>query len=76
MRFYQKFIRIPILKRGINWVANLFNIKILHQDRDVVITQDPIKTELKMDEKLIQGDLPIIQYRKRRYDLINLKSND
>jgi phenylpropionate dioxygenase-like ring-hydroxylating dioxygenase large terminal subunit len=76
MRFYQKFIRIPILKKGINWVANIFNIKILHQDRDVVVTQNPIKTELKMDEKLIQGDLPIIQYRKRRHDLINLKSNN
>jgi len=76
MRFYQKFIRVPVLKSLVNWLANRFNIKILHQDRDVVITQDPIKTELKMDEKLIQGDLPIIQYRKRRQELINRKSDE
>ena len=77
MRFYQKFVRIPILKNLVNWISNIFNKKILHQDRRVVITQQPIKTALKMDEKLIQGDNPIVFYRKCREDLINLsqKSN-
>jgi hypothetical protein len=39
---------------------------ILHQDRKVVLKQLPIKAELKMVENLIQGDLPIIEFRKRR----------
>jgi hypothetical protein len=43
-----------------------FNRVILHQDRRVVETQIPKKTMLKMNENLVQGDLPIIQYRKRR----------
>jgi len=70
MRFYQSFLRIPVLKTIVNWLANRFNIKILHQDRDVVITQQPIKTQLKMGEKLIQGDNPIMYYRRRREELL------
>ena len=73
MRFYQKFMRIPLLKSIVNWLANIFNKKILHQDRDVVITQQPIKSNLRMGEKLIQGDGPIVFYRQRREELLNEK---
>jgi phenylpropionate dioxygenase-like ring-hydroxylating dioxygenase large terminal subunit len=69
MRFYQKFIRIPILKSFVNWLANKFNKIILHQDRRVVLTQQPIKTQLKMNEQLFQGDNPIVYYRRRREEL-------
>lgn len=72
MRFYQKLIRIPILKGLVNWIGKKSSIKILHQDRRVVITQQPIKTELQMGEKLIQGDNPIVFYRKRRHELIKM----
>ncbi|MFW9829089.1 MAG: Rieske 2Fe-2S domain-containing protein [Candidatus Thorarchaeota archaeon] len=70
MRFYQKFLRIPILKAIINRLANIFNIIILHQDRNVVMTQQPNKTQLKMGEKLFQGDNPIMYYRRRRDELL------
>ena len=66
LRFYQKFIRAPGLKQLVNSISNISNRYILHQDRRVVLTQIPKKTELKMDENLIQGDAPIIEYRKRR----------
>ncbi|KNZ41506.1 aromatic ring-hydroxylating oxygenase subunit alpha [Acetobacterium bakii] len=66
LRFYQKFIKLPVLKQIVNRFSNIGNRYILHQDRHVVLTQKPIKTELRMDENLIQGDLPIIEYRKRR----------
>jgi phenylpropionate dioxygenase-like ring-hydroxylating dioxygenase large terminal subunit len=72
MRFYQKFIRIPILRNIVNWLANRFNIKILHQDRDIVVTQQPLITSLRMSENLFQGDNPIIYYRKRRDELLKL----
>ncbi|MHA1886084.1 MAG: aromatic ring-hydroxylating dioxygenase subunit alpha [Promethearchaeota archaeon] len=75
MRFYQKFLRIPLLKRFINWLSNRFNVVILHQDRRVVITQHPIKTQLSMQEKLVQGDNPIIYYRRRREELLTKNSN-
>ena len=71
MRFYQKFLRVPLLKTFVNWLANRFNLKILHQDRRVVLTQQPTKTRLKMGENLFQGDLPIVIYRRRREELLS-----
>ncbi len=69
IRFYQKFMKTPVLSHLINWLSNIYNKKILHQDRRVVITQLPSRSELKMDEKLIQGDAPIIEYRRRHASL-------
>lgn len=66
LRFYQKFMTVPVLKQIVNSLSNISNKYILHQDRRVVLTQIPTKSELKMGEKLIQGDAPIIEYRKRR----------
>ncbi len=36
----------------------------------MVVTQLPKRTTLKMGEKLIQGDFPIVAYRRRREELI------
>jgi phenylpropionate dioxygenase-like ring-hydroxylating dioxygenase large terminal subunit len=69
LRFYQKFLPIPVLGNWIASVSNIFNRVILHQDRRVVLTQQPKKTELRMNEKLIPGDLPIIEFRKKRDEL-------
>jgi phenylpropionate dioxygenase-like ring-hydroxylating dioxygenase large terminal subunit len=66
LRFYQKFMKVPVLKQIVNSLSNISNRYILHQDRRVVLTQIPIKTELKMGENLVQGDAPIIDFRKRR----------
>jgi len=57
---------IPVLKQLVNSLSNISNKIILHQDRRVVLTQRPIKTELKMHENLIQGDMPIIEFRRKR----------
>jgi len=69
LRFYQKFANVPLLKYIIGVMSNYFNGVILHQDRHVVLTQVPKKTELRMGENLIQGDLPIIEFRKKRDEL-------
>ncbi|MBU3191477.1 aromatic ring-hydroxylating dioxygenase subunit alpha [Clostridium bowmanii] len=66
LRFYQKFMKIPVLKQLVNKMSNISNKYILHQDRRVVLAQIPKKTEFKMNENLIQGDAPIIEFRKRR----------
>ena len=66
LRFYQRFIQTPGLKQIVNLLSTIMNKIILHQDRRVVLTQLPIKSELKIGENLVQGDLPIIEYRKRR----------
>jgi hypothetical protein len=62
-------VKLPVLKQLVNWFGKIFSIIILRQDKRVVIKQLPKKTELKMSEKLIQGDLPIIQYRRVREEL-------
>ena len=66
LRFYQNFMKAPILRDVVGQLSKISNKVILHQDRRVVRTQIPKWTELKMNENLIQGDLPIIEFRKRR----------
>jgi phenylpropionate dioxygenase-like ring-hydroxylating dioxygenase large terminal subunit len=70
VRYYQNMVKIPILKELFNYLGKITNIVILRQDKRVVITQLPLKSSLKMDERLIMGDKPIIEYRKHRQELI------
>jgi phenylpropionate dioxygenase-like ring-hydroxylating dioxygenase large terminal subunit len=71
LRFYQKFMRLPLLRHLVTWLAMPFNAVVLRQDKRVVITQQPKKSFLRMSEKLIQGDLPIVLYRRRRQELLD-----
>jgi phenylpropionate dioxygenase-like ring-hydroxylating dioxygenase large terminal subunit len=66
LRFYQNFIHLPLLGKLVAHLAMPSNIYIAHEDRRVVITQQPKASGLKTGEILIQGDLPIIEYRKKR----------
>jgi phenylpropionate dioxygenase-like ring-hydroxylating dioxygenase large terminal subunit len=71
LRFYQNFIRIPLLGKLLTQLAMPSNVQIAHEDRRVVITQQPKASGLKIGEILIQGDIPIIEYRKKRASLQN-----
>jgi phenylpropionate dioxygenase-like ring-hydroxylating dioxygenase large terminal subunit len=71
IRYYQKMIRIPLLKELFNFIGKISSIIILRQDKRVVATQIPKKSSLRMDERLIMGDKPIIEYRKHRQELID-----
>jgi phenylpropionate dioxygenase-like ring-hydroxylating dioxygenase large terminal subunit len=66
LRFYQKFAPVPVLGNLIARLAMPSNVYIAHEDRRVVITQQPKASGLKIGEILIQGDLPIIEYRRKR----------
>ncbi len=66
LRFYQKSIRLPLLGKLFARLAMPSNVYIAHEDRRVVITQQPKVSGLKIGEILIQGDLPIIEYRRKR----------
>lgn len=70
VRSYQRMVRVPILREIYNGLTAPFNRIILNQDKRVVITQRPVKTSLRMSEKLIPGDGPIVVYRRRRDELI------
>ncbi len=66
LRVYQRFVTVPVIADGVNWVANLFNLRVLREDKAVVLTQQPRQTHLKMGEKLIPGDMPIVAFRRYR----------
>ncbi len=70
LRFYQKFLPVPVLGK---WVAQLsmpLNLYIAHQDRRVVVTQEPKASSLRGgNEKPIKADAPIIAYRRHREKL-------
>jgi phenylpropionate dioxygenase-like ring-hydroxylating dioxygenase large terminal subunit len=69
LRFYQRFLRLPLLRHLVTWAAMPFNVLVAHQDRRVVITHQPQPSGLRIGEKLIQGDRPIVAYRRRREEL-------
>jgi phenylpropionate dioxygenase-like ring-hydroxylating dioxygenase large terminal subunit len=75
VRYYQSIIKVPLLRELFNYIGKLTNIIILRQDKRVVITQMPKKSGLKIDERLIMGDKPIIEYRKHRQELIDKAVN-
>jgi hypothetical protein len=70
LRFYQRFVRAPLLRDVVNWLSMPFNLRILHQDRRVVVTQRPQASGLRGGEQLIQADRPIVEYRRRRQQLM------
>ncbi len=70
-RQYQKFVRTPGVRTLVNKLSMPFNLVVLHQDRRVVVTQEPKASSLRMGEKLIPADGPIIEYRRRRQQLID-----
>ncbi|MFN2292082.1 MAG: Rieske 2Fe-2S domain-containing protein [Anaerolineae bacterium] len=70
LRFYQRFLPVPVLGDLVAWLAMPANRYIAHQDRRVVQTHQPQPSGLRIGEKLIQGDRPIVEYRRRREALI------
>lgn len=71
LRTYQKMIKLPVLRNVYFGLTRFYNRIVLQQDRRVVETHQPQATTLKMGEHLIQGDHPVILYRKKREELIN-----
>ena len=72
VRYYHT-VRFPVLRQLTGWMGSLANLVIERQDRRVVITQRPPRPDLNTGEILIQGDSPIVLYRKIRRDLIEGK---
>jgi phenylpropionate dioxygenase-like ring-hydroxylating dioxygenase large terminal subunit len=70
IRYYQKMVKIPLLRELFNFAGKISSIIILRQDKRVVTTQWPKKSGLRMNERLIIGDKPISEDRKHRSELI------
>ena len=72
VRLYQNSVKIPVLREIFNWISRFGNRVILRQDRRVVQTQIPKISSLTMNEVLLQGDRPIVEYRRKRKELQNM----
>jgi phenylpropionate dioxygenase-like ring-hydroxylating dioxygenase large terminal subunit len=71
LRFYQNFVPLPVIRDLVNRLFMPFNRFVAHQDRRVVVTQEPKASGLQIGEQLFQADRPIIEYRRRRQELID-----
>ncbi len=73
VRFYNRITGCKPVDAFIAWLGKYANKIIERQDKRVVETQQPVKSELRMTENLVAADFPIIEYRSRRDALINGK---
>jgi phenylpropionate dioxygenase-like ring-hydroxylating dioxygenase large terminal subunit len=70
IRNYQRMVKAPIVRNVFNLVSAVGNLVIERQDKRVVITQRPKRSGLRIGEKLISSDGPIVDFRRRREELI------
>jgi phenylpropionate dioxygenase-like ring-hydroxylating dioxygenase large terminal subunit len=71
LRYYQNNVRVSLLGRLVSQLGARASLIIAHQDRRVVVTQQPKPSALRSGEKLVQADGPILMYRRRRQELID-----
>jgi phenylpropionate dioxygenase-like ring-hydroxylating dioxygenase large terminal subunit len=71
LRLYQKLVTIPVISQLFNRIFMPFNMRILHEDRRVVQTQVPKASSLNGGEKLFPADMPIVQFRRKRDELLH-----
>jgi len=76
LRFCQRFMKVPLLRDLVTWAAMPFNVLVAHQDRRVVETHQPQPSGLRIGEKMIPGDRPIVEYRRRREELMALAGQE
>ena len=74
LRFYNKITGMKWVDKVIAWFGSIANRIIERQDKRIVETQLPKKSSLHMQENLVSADMPIIQYRSKREQLIRVAS--
>lgn len=65
IRFYHRITGFRPVDLFIAWVGKHMNRVIERQDKRVVITQKPKASSYRSQEKLLVGDGPIMEYRRR-----------
>jgi hypothetical protein len=69
IRFYNRITGIVLIDKIIAFAGNWADLIVERQDKRVVAKQIPSKTALRIDERLLMADKPIIEYRRRREEL-------
>ena len=69
LRFYNKITGLKPIDKAIAWLGSRANKVVERQDKRIVETQLPKKSDVPMKEMLVAADLPIIEYRNKRKEL-------
>ncbi len=69
LRFYNKITGIKAIDKAIAWLGSRANKVVERQDKRIVETQLPKRSQLRMSESLVAADMPIIEYRAKREKL-------
>lgn len=72
LRYYQRYMRLPVLRDIVNWLLARFGRIVLNQDQAIVEKQRPQRTGPRIGETFIPADKPIILYRQHREELIRI----
>jgi phenylpropionate dioxygenase-like ring-hydroxylating dioxygenase large terminal subunit len=75
-RYYQRVMKVPILKQIFNFSGRIGSRIIACQDKRVVTQQIPKKTSYNMGERLRPSDGAVIAYRRHRRELKIQASQD
>ena len=65
-RFSQAFVRVPGLGDLIGWLANLYNRKVVEEDRRVIEGMARTLAVLPQTDRLVAADAPIAHFRRAR----------
>ena len=66
VRFYTKVTGIGFLDSFIAFIGKWMNLVVERQDKRIVETQRPKRSQLRMNENLVAADRPIMEYRERK----------
>ena len=69
LRFYDKITRCRPVDKLIAWMGGKANKVVEKQDKRIVQTQLPKRSDLRIGERLVAADRPIVEYRKKRAEL-------
>ena len=69
LRFYNRITGIRAIDKAIAWLGSRANKIVERQDKRIVQTQLPKRSQLRMSESLVAADMPIIEYRAKREKL-------
>lgn len=65
-RFVQRWVTQPHLAAAIGWVANLFNRRVVREDRAVIEGMARTLAVLPQTDRLVAADAPIAHFRRVR----------
>ena len=76
IRFYQRFMRLPVLREIVNFFGKYASRVIACQDKRIVSGQIPKKTYYNMKERLRPGDGAVYAFRRHRKELKELAGQE